>query len=94
MDIGKRLRGARQAAGLTQDAVAEELCVTRQTISNWEVGKNLPDIYFVLQLSRLYAISVDTLLLNFIDYKGDQSMKANLSDAQILKLIKRHSIQN
>ena len=36
MEIGKKLKKARMAAGLTQEKVAEEILVSRQTISNWE----------------------------------------------------------
>lgn len=38
MDIGKKLRDARNAAKLTQESAAESLGVSRQTISNWETG--------------------------------------------------------
>lgn len=38
MDIGKKLKDARNAAGLTQESAAESLGVSRQTISNWETG--------------------------------------------------------
>lgn len=38
MDIGKKLRDARNAAGLTQESAAESLGVSRQTVSNWEKG--------------------------------------------------------
>lgn len=39
MDIGKKLRDARNAAKLTQESAAESLGVSRQTVSNWETGK-------------------------------------------------------
>lgn len=38
MDIGKKLRNARNAAKLTQESAAELLGVSRQTVSNWETG--------------------------------------------------------
>lgn len=38
MDIGKKLRDARNAAKLTQESVAESLGVSRQSVSNWETG--------------------------------------------------------
>ena len=42
--LGERFRQAREGRGLTQEALAEELHVSRQTVSNWERGKTLPDI--------------------------------------------------
>lgn len=66
MEIGKKLKDARLHSGLTQEKVAEELNVSRQTISNWENEKSYPDIISVIGLSNLYSISLDDLL------KGDE----------------------
>ena len=75
MEIGKRLKEARQMSGLTQENVAEKLNVSRQTISNWETEKFYPDILYVLQLSDLYQVSLDELL------KGDERMIQHLEDS-------------
>ena len=53
MEIGKKLKEARQGAKLTQEQVAERLFVSRQTISNWENEKSYPDIVSVVNLSDL-----------------------------------------
>lgn len=76
MDIGTKIKNARIAAQLTQEQVAESLGVSRQTMSNWENGKNYPDIVSVIKTSDLYAISLDHLLKekeeipmsNYMDY--------------------------
>lgn len=44
MEIGKKLKKARIACGLTQEQVADKINVSRQTISNWENEKSYPDI--------------------------------------------------
>ena len=75
MEIGKKLKEARQICGLTQESVAEELNVSRQTISNWETEKFYPDILYVLQLSDLYQVSLDELL------KGYEHMVQHLEDS-------------
>lgn len=72
MNFSKQLREQRKQLGLTQAAVAERLHVTRQTISNWEQGKNYPDLTMLVQLSTVYQISLDSLL------KGDQRLKDSL----------------
>lgn len=72
MKIGIKLKEARLRAGLTQENVAEEIQVTRQTISNWETEKSFPDIVSVIKLSTLYNISLDKLL------KGDEEMIEHL----------------
>jgi len=84
MEIGKKLKDARANSGLTQEQVAEKILVSRQTISNWENGKSLPDIISLMNLSDLYQISLDELL------KGDQKMREKMKkDAKDLKSNKR-----
>lgn len=68
MEIEKKLKNARIRAGLTQEQVAEKVMVSRQTISNWENGKSLPDIVSIIKLSDLFQISIDDLL------KSDKKM--------------------
>lgn len=75
MEIGKKLKTARQGSGLTQEQVAERLYVSRQTISNWENEKSYPDIVSVVRLSDLYSISLDDLL------KGDAKMLEHLGES-------------
>ena len=62
LDIGEKIKGARAAAGLTQEQAAEALGMSRQTISNWENEKTYPDIASVVRMSDLYGISLDKLL--------------------------------
>ena len=49
--LGKKLKDARMKSGFTQEAVAEKINVSRQTISNWENEKSYPDIISVIELS-------------------------------------------
>ena len=51
MDIGAKIKNARITAQLTQEQVAEELGVSRQTLSNWENGRTYPDIVSVIKMS-------------------------------------------
>ncbi|WP_179393775.1 helix-turn-helix transcriptional regulator [Lacticaseibacillus absianus] len=68
MQIGNQIQANRQRLGLTQDALAEKLYVSRQTISNWENDRHYPDIENLLLLSTLFGVSLDELV------KGDVSM--------------------
>lgn len=52
--FGERLKQARLAKQLTQKAVAEQLHVSRQTISSWETENSYPDIDSLLRLSDFY----------------------------------------
>lgn len=75
MEIGKKLKDARVSSGFTQEAVAEKIRVSRQTISNWENERSYPDIISVIELSDLYSISLDELL------KGDRKMIEHLEES-------------
>lgn len=75
MEIGTKLKNARAKCGLTQEKVAEELGVSRQSVSNWENSRSYPDIASVIKLSDLYSVSLDELL------KEDTRMIEHLGEA-------------
>lgn len=84
MEISERLKQARTISGMTQEQVAENIMVSRVTLSHWENGKTLPDIASLISLSDLYQISLDELL------KGDPKMTEKVKkDAKDLKSNKR-----
>lgn len=62
MSIGTTLQKIRQARDLTQQEVATQMYVTRQTISRWEQGKTMPNIYALKDLAQLYNVSLDQLV--------------------------------
>ena len=62
MDIGKKLRDARNAAKLTQESAAESLGVSRQTVSKWENGSADPSTTNLLALAKLYGVTAEDLL--------------------------------
>lgn len=52
----------RTARGLSQDALAEEVYVTRQAVSRWETGETVPNTETLKLLSKLFDVSINTLL--------------------------------
>ena len=62
MNLGESLLNARKSKGLTQEAVAEKLGVSRQTVSKWETGETLPDIRQSKRLAALYGVTLDELI--------------------------------
>lgn len=62
MELGDHLFHARKKQGLSQEAVAETLGVSRQTVSKWETGETLPDIRQAKRLSVLYHVTLDELI--------------------------------
>ena len=70
-----RLKEARIESGYTQEQIAEQLDVSRQTISSWENGRTFPDIVSVVSLSDIYDVSLDVLI------KGDEKMLEHLEES-------------
>ncbi|ERL65934.1 helix-turn-helix domain-containing protein [Schleiferilactobacillus shenzhenensis] len=68
MDIGNQIKRRRKALGLTQEQLAAQLNVSRSAVSNWEAGRNYPDLLTVIALSDALDLSLDNLL------KGDNNM--------------------
>ncbi len=60
--FGENLRKIRSDAGLTQDELAEQVHVTRQSISNWETGKAEPDLCMLEQLSKALKTDLSVLI--------------------------------
>ena len=62
METKEILLKLRNKAGLSQEELAEKVYVTRQAVSRWETGETLPNTETLKQLSRLYNVSINTLL--------------------------------
>ena len=52
----------RTKQGLTQDELAEKIHVTRQAVSRWETGETVPNTETLKLLSKLFDVSINTLL--------------------------------
>lgn len=84
LQIGTQIRKYRSDMGISQETLAERVYVSRQTVSNWETGKNYPDIHSLLLLSVLFSVSLDKLI------KGDvEIMEKEIKEAEI-KRFKRY----
>lgn len=83
MKFGVRLKQARQDKKLTQENVAQELNVSRQTISSWENERSYPDIDSLIRLSDFYHLSLDQLL------KEDTGMKEEIQKKEQLAKINK-----
>lgn len=84
MELSTILVEERKKKGITQQEVADTLYITRQSLSNWENGKNFPDIPMLVELSKYYDFSLDIIkgdaqLMNQVqkDYELINTKKAN-----------------
>ena len=80
MNLGNNFFNARKKKGLFQEEVAEKLRVSRQTISKWELGETIPDIYQSKKLANLYNLSLDELIEFDIDVNEIQEAIDKTSD--------------
>ena len=62
LNLAENIRKKRREVDLSQEAFAERLGVSFQTISKWERGECYPDIEMLPQIANFFGISVDTLL--------------------------------
>ena len=74
--IGELIRTLRIENHLTQKQLAERIGVTDKAVSKWETGKGCPDISLLTELSRLFGVELQTLLLGEILQK--ESEKGNM----------------
>ena len=56
--VGENIQNIRKKNNITQEELAEKLNVTRQAVSNWETGKNEPDIETLTNIAQIFDISI------------------------------------
>lgn len=82
--MAQRLVDRRKAAGLSQEALAAQLGVSRQAVSKWERSESSPDTDNLIALAALYDVSLDELLYgeaaSDVDTSADDAPDANNSD--------------
>ncbi len=69
METKEVLLELRTKHGFSQDTLAEKVFVTRQAVSRWETGETVPNTETLKQLSKLYDVSINTLLGSPIQLK-------------------------
>lgn len=86
-DFAVRLKERRAALGLTQEALAGKIHVTRQAVSNWENGKSLPDLEMLALLSWALEMDVSALLGEQQPPRSRRNLRRALVFAVVLVLL-------
>jgi transcriptional regulator with XRE-family HTH domain len=60
--VGKKISALRKENKLTQDDLASKLFVTRQNVSKWEVGTTFPSLDTLVELTKIFNVSIEELL--------------------------------
>lgn len=74
MNFAEHLTALRKQRGWSQEELGNQIGVTRQTVSKWEMGQSTPELEKLVELSRLFGMSIDQLVgLEETDRKGAAS---------------------
>ena len=85
--IGERISSFRKDRNMSQEELARVLNVSRQTVSKWETGDTLPDVFNAVAIAKLFHITLDGLILgtrtslsgvSYIEELRDKRQKTNL----------------
>ena len=77
-EFGENLKKVREEKGITQQTLADQLYVTRQTVSRWEGGSRYPDLMTAKKMAQYLEVSLDDLL-------SDDDMKLYVQKSAILE---------
>ena len=86
MKIGEQIKNRRQELNMTQEDLAQKLNVARSTISNWEIGRNYPDIQLIVSISDALDLSLDTLLREESDIVQEIANDTRIRKSQTRKI--------
>lgn len=82
MTFSEKLLNLRTERGYSQEYLAEQLGVSRQSISKWELGTTLPEIDKLISISDFFDVSIDYLLKSNVKLQQDDSF-----DRVVLKFL-------
>ena len=91
MQLGNNIQTLRKKKGLSQEKLAEKINVTRQTISNWELGETAPNPEQLILLSKQFDISIDELVGNDAMSSGSSSVLPIFTNSQFCNLYHQSS---
>ena len=79
MNLSEKIMMLRKKEGWSQEELANHLQISRQAVSKWESGQSMPDTDKIIQLSQLFHVTTDYLLL-------DQENEGNIQTGIYLSL--------
>ncbi len=60
--LSEKIRKLRKQMGVSQEELAEQLCVSRQAVSKWELGTAVPTADKLVDIADLFGVSLDFLM--------------------------------
>lgn len=90
MILADKIMNLRKQQGMSQEELAHQLGISRQSVSKWESGASIPDLDKILKLSDLFGVSTDYLLkdeLEEVTFSESNSTLGNDIDSEIVKSV-------
>ena len=80
--LGQRIKTCRQAAGISQEKVAELVGVSRQAVTKWETGQSAPSTENLFKLAEIFGTTVDLILTAKVEPAGAETTQDSRSIAE------------
>lgn len=90
MTLGDKIISLRKQQGWSQEDLAEQLEISRQSVSKWESAASIPELDKIIKMSEIFHVSTDYLLKE----EMEEPEKENIMDMQSWELKKKKKIQN
>lgn len=87
MTLSEKILHLRSQKGLSQLELAEQLGVSRQSVSKWETGQSVPDLDKLIKLADLFGVSVDELVR-----EGERPQPEPQPEPQVIYVREKHSL--
>lgn len=87
MILAEKISMLRKKEGWSQEELAEQLNVTRQSVSKWEGAQSIPDIDKILQMSRLFRVTTDFLLKDEVEAVETESAQREMDEKSLVRCV-------
>lgn len=86
MKLSEKITTLRKQKGWSQEELAQQLHVSRQSVSKWEGAQSIPDVEKIVQMSRLFDVTTDYLLKDEIDSTESTIQKSQEKNVKVHEL--------
>lgn len=86
MIFSEKLIQLRKKAGWSQEELADQMNVSRQSVSKWEGAQSVPDLEKIIRLSKLFGVTTDYLLKDEIEEEETPAVSEDISSRRYVSL--------
>ena len=86
MILADKIIALRKRAGWSQEELAQQLGVTRQSVSKWEGAQSIPDMDKIVQMSRLFGVTTDFLLKEELELDQQSAQTVSVEESSLRRV--------